>query len=671
MIKYPNSRKEFLVENMFGRNVEDSYRWMEDESNEHLKEWIDEQTKLTQSYLNEIEDKPAIKERLESLFNYGKYNELKIVGDYIIYEYNDGLKNQGVYYIQKGLDGKVQVLIDPNTLSEDGTVAVNLSGYSKDYKYLSYMESAAGSDWKVLKIIDLEKNEILDDELNWIKFTFVSWQDDGFYYSAFDAPEEGKVLSEKNKEMKVYYHKLGQNQKEDRLIYADSDHPLRYHTIFTTKDEKALIVSSREGTYGSQIKILSDTSDQEFKMAFEGFDTSQEYIGSKDEDAYFVSDDQAENKCIIKINTLTFEKTCVVEETSVSLESAFLVKGKLILIYLKDAKSVVKIHDLSGKYENTLELPAIGTPLYFTGSDSFDDIFYGFTSYIEPIGFYTFTFDNLDSKAFKTSNVSYDTSQFVTEQIFATSKDGTKVPAFISYKKGMNTSGDNPTMLYAYGGFNAALKPAYKPGTIYFIERGGIQVEAGIRGGSEYGEAWHKGGMLLNKQNVYDDFISVAEYLIENKYTSKEHLAISGRSNGGLLIGAVANQRPDLFAAAIPAVGVMDMMRYHRFTIGWGWVVEYGNPEEEVHFNNIIDYSPLHNIESKDYPAMLVFTADHDDRVVPAHSFKYMARLQELNTSENPVLIRIDKDSGHGAGISTEKLINEVADKFTFLFKFI
>jgi len=671
MIKYPNSKKEHLVENMFGTEVEDSYRWMEDESNKELRKWIDDQNELTQSHLNSIGNRSEIKDRLETLFNYSKYETVRIVGNNIIFAYNDGSHNQSVYYVQKGMDGTPEVLIDPNTLSDDGTVSIDLNGHSKDNRYITYLQSSAGSDWHEIRIFDLDTLEILEDKLEWVKFTITSWQNDGFYYSAFDAPESHKVLSEKNTDMKVFYHQLGQPQSDDREVFSDKENPLRYHSVFVTEDEKSLVLSSRAGTYGGEIKMKSEGSKGSFETIFAGFDSSQRYFGSKDDFAFFISDDNAVNKKVVKVNTLTLGVETVIEESKSNLQDIFLIKDKLICIYLEDVKSVIKIHNLEGQYENELELQDVGTPFEFTSSDDFDEIFYGFTSFIHPVGFYSFNLKDLKSKAFKTSEVSYDISDYVTEQIFSMSKDGTMVPSFVTYKKGIELNGLNPTMLYAYGGFNSAQNPSFNPAVIYFIERGGIHVVANIRGGSEYGEAWHKAGMLHNKQNVYDDFIAVAETLIEKKYTSKSHLAISGRSNGGLLMGAVVNQRPDLFSVVFPAVGVMDMMRYHKFTIGWGWAVEYGNPEEETHFNNIIKYSPLHNIEDKDYPATMVFTADHDDRVVPAHSFKYIARLQEKNTSDKPMLIRIDINSGHGAGKSTEKIVKEETDKFAFLFEHI
>jgi len=670
MFKYPDSKKKFFTEDIFGVQVEDSYRWMEDEMHPDLPTWIKEQNDLTQEFLNEGPEKETIKKRLTELAHYDQYNDLMIVGKHIIYQLNDGKKGQGVYYIQDGLDDKPQVLIDPNDLSDDGTVAVYFSGASKDNRYITYLIASAGSDWKELRIMDLETRQVLDDKLEWVKFTFTSWQDNGFYYSAFDAPNDGEVYSGINTGMKVFYHKLGDDQSLDKEIFSDPDHPKRYHSVLVTEDEKTLILSSRQGTYGGEIKIKAHGS-EEFVTLFSGFDSSKQYFSSKDDYAYFLSDEGAENKKVLRVHTKTLEIDTLIDEAEHALMNATLVKDKLILHYLKDVKSNIRIYDLNGDFLNELHLHDIGTPFSFTSSDSYDEIFFGFTSYLEPTGFYTFKLDHLNISPFKTSQVKYNPADYITDQIFTTSKDGTRVPAFVIRKKDTLMNGQNPCKLYAYGGFNSPQLPNYNPAIIYFIERGGIHVVANIRGGSEYGQAWHKTGMLLDKQNVYDDFIGVAEHLIENKYTSPDHLSAEGRSNGGLLAGAIMNQRPDLFKVVFPIVGVMDMVRYHKFTIGWGWAVEYGNPDEEVHFHNVYKYSPLHNIEGKDYPATLVVTSDHDDRVVPAHSFKYIARLQELNTSKNPMLVRIAKNQGHGAGKSIQQIIDEESDKMTFLFKHI
>lgn len=670
MMKYPNSRKEELTEIIFNQQVEDHYRWMESETDPHLKQWIHEQNTLTREHLDGLDHRSSIHERLQSLFDYGSYEDLRVIGDKIIYSYNDGLKNQSIYYIQKKTTQTPEILLDPNTLSEDGIIAISLNGHSKDNRYLTYLQSKAGSDWHIVKVIDLETLEILEDSLEWVKFTMVSWKEDGFYYSGYDAPESNKILSQKNTHMKIYYHKLGTRQSEDELVFSDEKNPLRYHSVQSTDDD-ALILSSRGGTYGSEVSLKSKGTKDMFEVIFEGYDSQQFYIGSKNQYAYFLSDEHAKNNKVLRLNTSTCVVDCIVKENDMTLEMAYKVKDMLVLVYLKDVMTIVEIVDLNGKHLDTIDLPGIGKTLGFVSSDAFDDIFYGFVSYLSPIGFYTYSLKDKQSKAFKISKVNFQASQFVTKQIFAKSKDGTMIPAFITHKKDLNLSGDHPTLLYAYGGFNASTMPNFKPSVIYFIENGGVHVEANIRGGSEYGDTWHKGGMLLNKQNVFDDFIAVAETLIEQKYTSNEHLAISGRSNGGLLMGAVMNQRPDLFAVVLPAVGVMDMLRYHKFTVGWGWAVEYGHPEEEIHFNNIIKYSPLHNIKAKDYPATLVFTADHDDRVVPAHSFKYIARLQEMNTSTQPMMIRIDSNSGHGAGKSVKKMIDEETDKLSFIYKHV
>lgn len=666
MMKYPDSRKENLVEDKFGVTVTDNYRWMEDETNEYLSNWVDEQNSITQSYLNQIPLRDELKETLNTLHNFNEYNQVRVIGNYIVSEYKEGLSPQNVFYIQKGKEGKKEVLLDPNTLSDDGTVAITLNGHSKDNRYLSYLQAAAGSDWHVIKVIDLETKEVLKDQLEWIKGTYVSWQGQGFYYSAFDAPKTDKVLTDQNTGMKVFYHVLGTDQKSDELIYSDEEHPRRYHGIFTSVNEKALILTSRQGTSGSEVLIKAQGEDA-FDVVFPGFNSSQQYFGSKDNLGYFLSDEDAIHKTIISVDLTTLEKKIVLAPSEYPISSCYIIKDKLFVNYLKDVTSFVSVFDLNGVFEQTLELPGLGTSFAFTSSDQLEEVFYGFTSFSKPTTFYQYDLNTKISKEFATSQMTYDTDAYVTEQIFSKSNDGTMIPSFVTYKKGLVMNGNNPTLLYAYGGFNVSLTPFFNPSTLCFLEKGGIYVVANLRGGDEYGEAWHKAGMLLNKQNVFDDFISVAEDLIERKYTSKEKLAISGGSNGGLLIGAVVNQRPDLFAVSLPAVGVMDMLRYHKFTIGWGWAVEYGNPDEEVHFNNLIKYSPLHNIEKKDYPATMVFTADHDDRVVPAHSFKYTARLQELNTSHHPVLIRVDKKSGHGAGKSIDKWIQEDADKYAFI----
>jgi len=517
--------------------------------------------------------------------------------------------------------------------------------------------------------MDLEKKQLLEDELNWVKFTLVSWYKDGFFYSAYTQPEEGKELSAKNEHMKVYYHKLGGKQSQDKLIFSDPSHPLRFHGIQVSEDETCLILNTSEGTYGNETRVRRiDAQDDEFRLLFKGFDNTFEYIGSEGEELFFLTDKDASNKKIVKAHAITLEVRDLIAEADDTLENAWKIGDKVVCHYLKDVVSKAYLFDTTGKLQKEIKMPGIGSAYEFDGDKEMTSMFFTFGSFSSPVEIYSLDLVTGEPKRFKERTLSFDPTEFITEQIFCESKDGTKVPVFITRKKDLICDGKNPTLLYAYGGFNISLTPSFDPSIIYLLERGGIFAQANLRGGAEYGEAWHKGGMLLNKQNVFDDFIAAAQCLIERKYTSSQYLAIHGRSNGGLLMGAVTNQRPDLFRVVFAQVGVMDMLRYHKFTIGWGWAVEYGNPEEEEHFKNILKYSPLHNIQEKDYPSVMVMTADHDDRVVPAHSFKYIATLQEKNTSANPVLIRVDQKAGHGLGKSIEKLIEENVDKLAFLF---
>jgi prolyl oligopeptidase len=667
-MKYPQAKKENIEEIIFGKKVEDSYRWMENENDTELKKWIEDQSNLTFEYLNGVSFKNKIKNRLKELYNYSKYFFSKSVGGKIIFSSNNGLQNQNIYYIQENIQEKAEILIDPNTMSEDGTVSVTLNTSSKDNKYLSFLQSQSGSDWQELKVINLETKETLKDIIKWVKFTYVSWYKDGFFYSRYDIPEKGKELSEKNEDMKIYYHKLGEEQSKDKLIFQDKDNPLRYSTAFVTKDEKYLVLSVSEGTYGNEIRIKKTDEESDFKIVFKGFSNEYNYIDSLNGDLIFLTDEDAPNKKVIKLNPETLKVETLIEEKSNTLENVFSTGDKIFTVYLENVSSKVLQYNINGDYEREINLPALGTVYEINGEKDKENIFFSFTSFTYPTTLFVFNKNNGEINEFKKPELNFNISEFETKQIFCESKDGTKIPVFLTYKKGLKLNGENPALLYAYGGFNVTIPPAFNPSMIFFIENGGVYAQANIRGGAEYGESWHKNGMLLKKQNVFDDFIAAAEYLIDNGYTSKEKLAVHGRSNGGVLIGAVINQRPDLFKVAFPQVGVMDMLRYHKFTIGWGWIVEYGNPEEEIHFKNILKYSPLHNIEEKEYPAVMVMTADHDDRVVPAHSYKYTAMLQEKNTSNNPILIRIDTKAGHGAGKSIEKLIEEISDQFTFLF---
>ncbi|HPJ89484.1 MAG TPA: prolyl oligopeptidase family serine peptidase [Thermotogota bacterium] len=670
MFKYPKTKKVTVEENHFGRMIPDPYRWMEDENDPELMSWIEEQNKLTYSILDRIPERESIRKRLKELYNFPKYHfTLIVAGTKIIYGYNDGLQNQDVFYIQEGLNGKAEILLDPNTLSEDGTVAVTLNGHSKDNKYLAILQANSGSDWQTLRILDLDKREFLPDQLAWIKWTYAAWCGDGFFYSGYDKPEAGKELTAKNENMKVYYHKLGDDQRQDKLIYMDEAHPLRYHTVMTNEDRTWLILNTSEGTSGNQVMIRkTDAENEPFEILFKGFDNEYEYIGSEGDRLFFLTNEGASNKKIVVVNASTKTMEDLVTESEDALENAYKMGDDIMVHYLKDVVSKAFLYDTDGKMKTEVQLPGIGTIYMYDGDRDLEQIILSYGSFTEPIGLYSVDCKTGETSPFKTSTVSFDASQFITEQLFCESKDGTKVPVFITRKKDLRLDGSNPTLLYAYGGFNISLPPSFDPAIIYLLENGGIYAQANLRGGAEYGEQWHKGGMLLNKQNVFDDFIAVAEALIEKGYTSSKKLAIQGGSNGGLLMGAVTNQRPDLFSTVFAQVGVMDMLRYHKFTIGWGWAVEYGNPDEESHFKNIVKYSPLHNIAEKDYPAVMVMTADHDDRVVPAHSFKYIATLQEKNTGDKPVIIRVATKAGHGAGKPITKIIDEAADRYAFFF---
>lgn len=668
-MEYPIVKKEKIEESFFGKTFADPYRWMEDEKNPELEKWIESQKKLTKEYLENINDRETIQQRLRELYDYPKFFSARMIGEKIIYSYNTGLQLQNVFYIQDKFDFKERVLIDPNQLSEDGTVAVTLNEHSHDKKYLSVLESKSGSDWQILRVLDLEKEEYLQDTLSWVKFTWVAWKGDGFYYSRYDAPEQGKELSQKNENMKVYYHQLGTNQEEDILIFEDSSHPLRYNSIEITKDESFLILSISEGTYGNEIRIKEVESEKPFEILFEGFQNEYTLLNRQGNELFFITDQGASNRRVIAVNVNTKETREVIGEQTSNLEYIWDVGDKWMALYLKNVSSQVVQYNMNGVKERELQLPGIGMVYSFSGDETSEVALFSFGSFTYPNTLFSVNKSTGEICEFKKPLLNFDNTKYMTEQIFCKSKDKTLVPVFLTYRKDILKNGENPMLLYAYGGFGVSIPPSFDPGILYFMEKGGVYAQANLRGGAEYGEDWHKAGMLLNKQNCFDDFISVAETLIEKGYTSSTKLAIQGASNGGLLIGSVLNQRPDLFQVAFPQVGVMDMLRYHKFTVGWGWMVEYGNPEEEVHFSNIFSYSPIHNIQEKDYPAIMVMTADHDDRVVPSHSYKYIATIQEKNKGIFPTLIRIESKAGHGMGKSYEKVIQEYTDMYAFLFE--
>jgi len=671
-IQYPVTKKGDVVDDYFGTKVADPYRWLEDENSPEVKKWVEEENKVTFAYLEKIPYREKLRQRIREVYNYPRYSSPFRAGEYYFFYKNDGLQNQSVIYIQKGLEGKPEVFIDPNKLAPDGTVRIGLVGFSKDNRYVTYSRSEAGSDWRELRVMEIASKKELSDRIQWVKFSGSSWLGDGFFYSGYDKPQPGQELTAANKFQKIFYHKLGEPQEKDTLVYEDKEHPFRYKSVDLTEDKRFMILSISEGTSGNEL-YYKDMSKK--KMKFEplikGFTNDSYVIDNVGNDLLVYTNIDAPNYKVILMdpqNPVKENWKTVIPEKPEVLRSASIVGGNLFCSYLKDAYTRVYQYDLEGNLIREIKLPGLGTVSGFYGKKEDKITFYTFTSFTTPPTIYKYDIASGKSEVFHKAEVKFNPEDYVVKQVFYKSKDGTKVPMFIVHKKGLKQDGSNPTYLYAYGGFNISLLPSFSPTRIVLLENGVIYAQPNLRGGGEYGEKWHKAGMRLNKQNVFDDFIAAAEYLIKEKYTSKDKLAIAGGSNGGLLVGACMTQRPDLYKVALPAVGVMDMLRYHKFTVGWGWAVEYGSSDNEKDFKNLYSYSPLHNIkEGVSYPATLVTTADHDDRVVPGHSFKFAATLQEKHKGRNPVLIRIETRSGHGAS-STTKRIDETTDRFAFMF---
>lgn len=672
-IKYPVSKKVDQTDEYFGVQVADPYRWLEDDNSEETAEWVKAENAVTNEYLSQIPFREKIVDRLTEIWNYPRYRTPEKKGEYYYFRKNDGLQNQDVLYVMKGEDGEPEVLLDPNTLSEDGTVALSRWNLSKDGKYLGYLIAKAGSDWQEIHVMDIDKRETLSDHIKWVKFSGASWKGDGFYYSSYDPPAEGEELSNVNEYHKVYYHKIGTGQDEDILIYENSDFPRRNYYAGTTEDERFLILYETESTSGNALyfKDLSKKRSKFIKLA-EGFEYDYGVIGNIDDKLLIQTNEGAPKGMVYMVNTaeLSAERISIIPEKEEVLESAVILGGRLITEYMKDATSKAYILTLDGKPVAELELPGLGSFGGLSGWSDDNIAFYTFTSFTYPATIFKLDIMANKSEVFFSSGIDFNADDYETRQVFYDSKDGTKIPMFIIHKKGIKLDGNNPTLLYGYGGFNVSLTPSFRTSNMILLENGGIYALANLRGGGEYGEEWHDAGTLLQKQNVFDDFIAAGEYLIAEGYTSNDKLAILGGSNGGLLVGACMLQRPELFRVALSHVGVLDMLRYHKFTIGWAWATDYGTSEDDSSmFSYLLGYSPLHNIRSGvDYPATMVFTADHDDRVVPAHSFKFIATLQEKNTGPNPVLIRIESKAGHGAGTPVSKIIEEVADQWSFMF---
>jgi prolyl oligopeptidase len=671
-LNYPVTKKVDQVDDYFGTKVADPYRWLEDDNAEDVKAWVQAENAVTFGYLDTIPFRPKIKARLTEIFNYPRYSSPFRVGDRYFFTKNDGLQNQSVYYLQQGLDGAPEVFVDPNALSPDGTIRIGLLGASLDDKLMTVSRGEAGSDWSEIRVMDIATKQELPDRVQWVKFSGAAWKGDGFFYSGYAKPAPGDELKAKNEYQKVFYHKLGDPQEKDALVWEDKDHPLRYVSAGTTEDEKWLFLILSEGTSGSEVWVRDlSKKDAPLTLLVKGFAYDASPLEVVDGKVLVYTNEDAPNFRVVAIDPADAAKEkwqTVIPEKPDVLSGAGTAGGYMFCNYLKDANTKIFQHKLDGTLVREIALPALGTAGGFGGKRDEKTLFYTFTSFTYPPTIYKFDPASGASEVFRKSEVKFDPSAYETKQVFTASKDGTKVPLFIVHKKGLELDGKNPTLLYAYGGFNISMQPGFSPSNIILLENGGVYVMANLRGGGEYGEAWHKAGMLDKKQNVFDDFIAAAEYLVKEKYTSKDRLAIEGGSNGGLLIGAVMTQRPELFGVAFPAVGVMDMLRYHKFTVGWGWAVEYGSSDKEPDFRYLYAYSPLHNLKpGVCYPATMVTTADHDDRVVPAHSFKFAATLQADQACAKPVLIRIETRSGHGSSNLT-KAIEETTDMYSFMF---
>ncbi|MDO9152373.1 MAG: prolyl oligopeptidase family serine peptidase [Paludibacter sp.] len=672
-INYPATAQDNIVEKYFETDVAEPYRWLENDTAAATEAWVAAQNEVTYNYLDQIPFRAGLKKHLTDLMNYPKYSSpFKKNGKYYFFK-NDGLQNQSVLYTMATLDAEPEVLLDPNKLSTDGTVALSRISFSNNGKYLAYSIARSGSDWNEIYIMNLVTRELLPDLIKWVKFSGIAWQGDGFYYSAYDAPVAGKEFSNKNEYHKIYFHQVGDNQTADQLVFENKKYPLRNCGAGVTEDEKYLIITETETTSGNSLHIKDLTKPKASYLTLEaGFEKDYSVVDHVNGKIYVLTNWKASNQQLMEIdpkNSARENWKTIIPENNNVLENVSVLGGKLIAEYLQDAANHAYTFDLSGKQLYEVQLPTLGTISGFSGNKDDNETFYTFTSFTFPPTIYRFDVATNQAEVFKRAEVQFNPEDFVSEQVFYTSKDGTKVPMFITYKKGMKKNGKNPLMLYGYGGFNISVNPSFSVSRIPFIEQGGIYVVANIRGGGEYGEAWHKAGTKMLKQNVFDDFITAAEFLISEKYTSSKKLAIHGGSNGGLLVGACMTQRPDLFAVAIPEVGVLDMLRYHKFTIGWAWATDYGTSEESKEmFDYLIAYSPLHNVkQGVKYPATMVLTGDHDDRVVPAHSFKFAATLQAANTGNYTSLIRIDTKAGHGAGKPIAKIIDAHSDMWAFV----
>ncbi|MCA9298728.1 MAG: S9 family peptidase, partial [Phycisphaerales bacterium] len=669
---YPDARRADVVEDYHGTMVRDPYRWLEDYT-EETEAWIEAENELTGAYLADIEGRDAIEARLTELWNYERVGIPFQRGGSYFYTRNDGLQNQSVLFVADALNAEPRVLIDPNTLSEDGTMSLSSYTVSPDGQYIAYGVADGGSDWQSWRVRRVDSGDDLVDHLDWIKFNQAEWAADGlgFYYARYDAPEEGVELSGQNKNQRVYYHALGTEQDDDVLVHEDPEHPEWGYACTVTEDGAYLLLSVWKGTFKENNVLIKDLRSEgsPVRTLHGDFEAQWDFVGNDGDTFYFFTDLGAPRGRVVSLDVADAEAlTEVVPESEDTLRGVSYVGGHLVGDYMRDARAEIRIFATNGSLVRTVDLPGIGTASGFAGEQDENETFYSFTSFTTPSTIYRYDMATGASSVFHTSNVGFDPAEYETTQVFYASKDGTRVPMFITHRKGLVRDGNNPTLLYGYGGFNISLTPSFSVSRLVWLEMGGVLAIPNLRGGGEYGEAWYKAGTVLRKQNVFDDFIAAAEYLIDQGYTRSGRLAIQGGSNGGLLVGACMTQRPDLFGACLPAVGVMDMLRFHLFTIGWAWVSDYGSSENADEFRALYAYSPYHNLTpGVCYPPTLVTTADRDDRVVPAHSFKFAAQLQHAQACDNPVLIRIETRAGHGAGKPTSKRIEEAADLWAFL----
>ena len=673
-LTYPKAKTVDQVDDYHGTKVADPYRWLEDTDSPDTHAWVEAENKLTFSYLDQIPYRKAIRDRMTKLWNYERFTVPEQQGGRYFYQHNNGLQNQNVLLVSDSLKAAPRELLDPNTLSSDGTVALAGEAITDDGKLMAYGTAASGSDWEEWHVRDVDTGKDLQDLIKWVKFSGASWSKDGkgFFYSRYDEPK-GTALRDANYFQKLYYHKLGSAQSDDKLIYERPDNKELGFGGGVTNDGHYLVIFVWQGTSPKNRLYYKDLTkpDSEVVKLLDDFDAEYRFIDNDGPMFWIRTDLNAPRGKLIAIDTRHPERAnwkTVVDQSADKLEEVNVVDNRFLLSYLKDAKTEVRVHDLSGKFLRNVDLPGIGSAAGFGGKRSDKETFYSFTSFISPTTVYRYDPEAGKSSIFKQPKVDFDSSQYESKQVFYNSKDGTRIPMFLTYKKGLKLDGQNPTLLYAYGGFDISMTPAFSVPTVVWLEMGGIYALPNLRGGGEYGEEWHLAGTKEHKQNVFDDFIGAAEWLIANKYTSTPKLAIRGGSNGGLLIGAALTQRPDLFGATLPLVGVMDMLRLQKFTIGWGWTSDYGSSDNAADFKYLYAYSPLHNLKpGTKYPPTMVATADHDDRVVPGHSFKFTATMQADQAGPAPVLIRIETKAGHGAGKPISKTIEEMADEWSFV----